>query len=49
MTIHLSADTAVALALWLLTTGLVELVVKPLMFRLYRRADAAVHDRLPDL
>ncbi len=47
--LHLTADAAVALGLWLLTTGIAELVVKPLWRRLYRRADSALNDRLPDL
>jgi hypothetical protein len=33
-------------ALWLIVA---ELVAKPLMFRLYRQADHALADRLPDL
>lgn len=33
-------------ALWLIVA---ELVVKPLIFRLYRGADAALADRLPNL
>ncbi len=33
-------------ALWLIVA---ELVAKPLMFHLYRRADRALADRLPDL
>jgi hypothetical protein len=33
-------------ALWLIVA---ELVAKPLMFHLYRRADQALADRLPDL
>lgn len=47
--LHLTADAAVALCLWLATTAVVELVVKPLLHRLYRRADQALNDRLPDL
>jgi hypothetical protein len=47
--LHLTADAAVALGLWLATTAVVELVVKPLLFRLYRRADEALKDFLPDI
>jgi hypothetical protein len=47
--LHLNADLLAGLAVWLLTTGLAELVVKPTWRRLYRRADQSLSDRLPDL
>jgi hypothetical protein len=47
--LHLNADLLAGLAVWLFTTGFSELVVKPTWRRLYRRADHATGDRLPDL
>ena len=47
--LHPIADLLLGLGVWLLTTALAELVVKPAMHRLYRRADKATGDRLPDL
>jgi hypothetical protein len=49
MTLHPTADLLLGLAVWLLTTGFTELVVKPAWRRLYRRVDHASGDRLPDL
>lgn len=49
MNLHPVPDLLLALLAWLLTTGLAELVVKPTWRRLYRRADLATGDRLPDL
>jgi hypothetical protein len=47
--LHLSADLLMAVAMWLLTTGVAELVIKPAWRRAYRRVDQATGDRLPDL
>jgi|688.fasta_scaffold302575_2 hypothetical protein len=47
--LHPTADLLLGLAVWLLTTGFTELVVKPTWRRLYRRADQSLSDRLPDL
>jgi hypothetical protein len=47
--LHPTADLLLGLLAWLATTALVELVIKPAMFRLYHRADKATGDRLPDL
>lgn len=47
--LHPTADVLLGLAVWLLTTGFAELVVKPAWHRLYRRVDKASGDRLPDL
>ena len=49
MTLHPTADFALGLLVWLVTTGFAELVVKPAWRRLYRRADQATGDRLPDI
>jgi len=49
MTLHPNADLLLGLAVWTLTTGVAELVVKPTWRRLYRRADQSLSDRLPDL
>jgi hypothetical protein len=49
MTLHPNADLLLGLAVWTLTTGFAELVVKPAWRRLYRRADQSLSDRLPDL
>jgi hypothetical protein len=47
--LHPTSDLLLGLAVWFLTTGVAELVVKPAWRRLYRRADKATGDRLPDL
>lgn len=48
--LHLSLDVAIGFLLarvaWVAAT---ELLIKPVLLRLYRRADAALNDRLPDL
>lgn len=49
MTHPTANDERLALAVWFLGLGVAELVVKPLWRRLYRRADKAAGDRLPDL
>ena len=47
---HLAIDVAIG---WLLAraawVGVTELLIKSAWFRLYRRADAALADRLPNL
>jgi hypothetical protein len=47
--LHVIADVLLGLTVWLVTTGFAELVVKPAWRRVYRRADRAIGDRLPDL
>jgi hypothetical protein len=47
--LHLAADAIAAFLMWLTTTAMVELVIKPFLHRLYRRADQSLSDRLPDL
>jgi hypothetical protein len=47
--LHPTADLLLGLLVWLATTGVAELVAKPAWRRLYRRADKAAGDRLPDL
>jgi hypothetical protein len=47
--IHLTADAVVAVLMWIFTTGMAELVIKPTWRRLYRRIDQAAGDRLPNL
>lgn len=48
--LRLSLDVALGLLLarvaWVAAT---ELLIKPVLLRLYRRADSALSDRLPDL
>ena len=48
--LHLAIDVTIGWILgraaWLATS---ELVLKPILHRLYRRADASLNDRLPDL
>lgn len=48
--LRLSLDVALGLLLarvaWV---ALTELLIKPVLLRLYRRADTALNDRLPDL
>lgn len=44
--VRVIGDVLVARMLWL---AIAELIVKPLLHLLYRRADAAAGDRLPDL
>jgi hypothetical protein len=47
--LHLTADAVVAVLMWIFTTGMAELVIKPTWRRLYRHVDHAAGDRLPDL
>jgi hypothetical protein len=47
--LHPTADLLLGLGMWLLATGFAELAIKPAWRRLYRRADKAAGDRLPDL
>lgn len=44
--LHLMADVLLVRLVWLAAA---ELIVKPVLHQLYRRADAAAGDRLPDL
>jgi hypothetical protein len=46
---HLDVDVLAGVGVWILTTGIAELIVKPLWRRAYRRVDTATGDRLPDL
>jgi hypothetical protein len=47
--LHWTADAFAALAMWGVSTGIAELIVKPLWRRAYRQVDQATGDRLPDL
>jgi hypothetical protein len=47
--LHLTADAIAAFLMWLTTTAMVELVIKPFLHRKYARLDRALNDRLPDL
>jgi hypothetical protein len=49
MTHPTANDETLALAVWFLSLGVAELVVKPAWRRLYRRTDRATGDRLSDL
>lgn len=44
--LHIIGDLLAARLVWLI---LAELIVRPLLRMVYRRADAALDDRLPDL
>jgi hypothetical protein len=47
--LHLTTDAIAAFLMWLTTTAMVELIVKPFLHRKYQRLDRALNDRLPDL
>jgi hypothetical protein len=47
--LHLTTDAIAAFLMWLTTTAMVELVIKPFLHRKYARLDRALKDRLPDL
>jgi hypothetical protein len=47
--LHLTADAIAAFLMWIATTAMVELVIKPFLRRKYQRLDRALGDRLPDL
>jgi len=49
VSIHFTADAIAAGLMWLATTAVVELIVKPFLRRKYDRLDRALGDRLPDL
>jgi hypothetical protein len=47
--LHPAADAIAAFLMWIATTAMVELVIKPFLHRKYARLDRALGDRLPDL
>jgi len=47
--LHITADAIVSLLMFLATTAIVELAIKPFFRWKYRRIDKALGDRLPDL
>jgi len=44
-----AADACAALAMWGVSTGIAELIIRPIWRRAYRQVDQTTGDRLPDL